>query len=239
MIAAAPPAIIAQASPPASTPFATPIAVPPWIAAPRPVDAWLARHDGFVARAQAAKQFDVLFLGDSITDLFATRGVDAWNREVAPFGDVVDFGISGDRTQMLLWRVQHGELDGARARAIVLMIGTNNLASASAEDVARGVAAIVGTIRAKQPQAVVILLALLPRGNPGDAARTKVAAVNALIVKLADGTHVRWLDFGAQYLDADGTIPPALMPDKLHPSAAGYDIWATALRPALRDALAK
>jgi lysophospholipase L1-like esterase len=198
----------------------------------------MAQHDAFVARAQQGG-IDVLFLGDSIAELFPTRGRDVWERRIAPLGTVCDFGIGGDRTQFVLWRAQHGELDGSGARVVVLMVGTNNLATATPENIARGVAAIVGTVRAKLPGAVVVLNALLPRGTPDDPARAKLAAVNARIAALADGTHVRWLDAGPGFVDASGAIAPALMPDLLHPSAEGYGIWATALRPFLLDALSK
>jgi len=234
-----PPAIVT----PSPSPFPSAIAVPlagPWIAAPRPwsTGPWLAQHDAYAARARRGG-IDVLFLGDSITEFFATRGKDVWDREIAPLGSVVDFGISGDRTQFVLWRAQNGELDGTGARVVVLMIGTNNLASATPENVARGIVAIVDAVRVKLPNAVVVLNALLPRGAPGDPLRAKAAAVNALIAPLADGTRVRWLDAGPGFVVAGGTIASALMPDGLHPSAAGYDVWATALRPVLLDALSK
>lgn len=238
-----PPAIVTPAPSDAPSPSPLPSATQragPWIAAARPwsTQAWLAQHDAFVARARQGN-VDVLFLGDSIAAFFATRGKDVWDREIAPLGNVADFGISGDRTQFVLWRVQHGELDGTNARVVVVMIGTNNLASASPESVARGVASIVDVVRTKLPGAVIVLNALLPRGDPGDPLRSKLNDVNARIATLADGTHVRWLDAGAGFVDSDGTIPLALMPDKLHPSPAGYEVWATALRPVLLDALSK
>ena len=224
---------------PAPSSSAVPLAGP-WIAAPRPWSKakWLGQHDAFVKRARQG-DIDVLFIGDSIVANFATIGKVVWQREIAPLGSVADFGISGDRTQFVLWRAQNGELDGTNARVVVLMIGTNNLASATPEHVARGVAAIVGTVRAKLPEATVLLNGLLPRGAPGDPVRAKLTAVNARLALLADGVHVRWFDAGAGFVDADGTIPAALMPDKLHPSAAGYEVWATALRPVLLDALSK
>jgi beta-glucosidase len=208
--------------------------------APRPwaKAAWLAQHDAFVARARRGN-VDVLFLGDSITEFFVTRAPGVWNREIAPLGNAVDFGISGDRTQFVLWRVRNGELDGTNARVVVLMIGTNNLATAGPEDVARGVAAIVDTVRMKLPRAIVVLNALLPRGLPDDPLRAKTADVNTRIAALADGKNVRWLDASAGFLQAGGTIAPELMPDLLHPSPAGYEVWATALRPVLVDALSK
>jgi lysophospholipase L1-like esterase len=235
----APPAISTPAPAPSPAASAGPLAGP-WIGAPRPWNkaAWLAQHDAYAARARQGR-IDVLFLGDSITEYFTTRGKDVWDRQIAPLGSVANFGISGDRTQFVLWRAQNGELDGTNARVVVLMIGTNNLASATPENIARGVAAIVDTVRAKLPNATVVLNALLPRGAPDDPLRAKAIAVNALIAPLADGVHVRWLDAGQGFVGADGTIPGALMPDGLHPSAAGYDVWATALRPLLLDALSR
>jgi lysophospholipase L1-like esterase len=235
IIASSPSAIVS----PAPAPSAAPVAGP-WIASPRPWSKakWLAQHDAFVARARQGG-IDVIFLGDSITENFVKRGNAAWNREIAPLGTIADFGISGDRTQFVLWRARNGELDGTGARVVVLMIGTNNLASATPENVARGVAAVVGTVRAKLPDATVILNALLPRGEPNDPVRAKTADVNARIALLANDDHVRWLDASAAFLGAGNVIPSELMPDKLHPSAAGYDVWATALRPVLLDVLSK
>jgi lysophospholipase L1-like esterase len=234
-----------QAVPPPPPPFSSPAPSPvpvagPWIAAQRPwsKDAWLAKHGGFVARAKQGG-IDVLFLGDSIAAYFATRGAAVWDREIAPLGTVVDFGIEGDRTQFVLWRARNGELDGTNARVVVLMIGTNNLASATPENVARGVAAIVDTVRERLPSAVIVLNAILPRGTPSDPVRARIADVNARLASLADGTHVRWLDAGAGFVDAGGAIDPALMPDRLHPSPAGYEVWAAALRPVLLESLSK
>jgi lysophospholipase L1-like esterase len=224
-----PPAIVSPA-PPAG----------PWIAVPRPwaTPQFLAQHEAFVARARQGG-IDVLFLGDSITESFATRGQAVWDRAIVPLGNVVDFGIGGDRTQFVLWRAQHGELAGSGARVVVLMVGTNNLASATPENIARGVAAIVHTVRAALPRTTIVVNALLPRGGRDDPLRAELADVNARLAALADGKRVLWCDAGPGFVDADGALRPALMPDKLHPSAAGYEIWAAALRPVLVDALSK
>src|SRR5260370_35877996 len=114
-----PPAIVQPAPPAVVSP--APLAGA-WVPEPRPRSrqTWLTRHGAFVARAQAGP-IDVLFLGDSISDYFPTRGADVWQHEIEPLGSVADFGIEGDRTQFLLWRVQHGELDGTSARVVVLM----------------------------------------------------------------------------------------------------------------------
>ena len=234
-----------QPVPPSPPPIVSPAPSPvpaagPWIAAPRPwsADAWRGQHDAFVARARQGG-VDVLFLGDSIVAFFVTRGSAVWQREIAPLGTVVDFGIEGDRTQFVLWRARNGELDGTNARVVVLMIGTNNLAGATPENVARGVAAILDTVREKLPNAIVVLNAILPRGTPDDPLRAKLADVNARLAALADGRHVRWLDASGGFVDAQGAIDPALMPDRLHPSPAGYEVWAAALRPVLLESLSK
>jgi lysophospholipase L1-like esterase len=224
--------------PPSPPPLAAPSPGGAWIAAPRPwaQDTWRAQHDAFVARA-AQGGIDVLFLGDSITAFFPTRGAEVWNRAIVPLGSVANFGIEGDRTQFVLWRVQHGELEGSQARVVVIMAGTNNLEAATAVEIARGLAAIVDEVRARLPNAVVLLNALLPRGTADDPLRAKIADVNARIARLADGDRVRWIDAGPGFVDADGGIRPLLMPDGLHPVAAGYEVWATALRPAIAAAL--
>ena len=199
--------------------------------------AWLERHEHFVARARQGG-IDVLFLGDSITDLFPVRGRHTWERRILPLGRVANFGISGDRTHHLLWRVRNGELDGSGARVVVLLIGTNDLAFETPAGIARGIVAIVETIRAKLPRAAVVLNAVLPRGAPDDALRANAADVNRRIAPLARGGRVLWVDAGPAFLDAGGRIPPELMPDGLHPAGAGYDAWAAALRPVLVRALA-
>jgi lysophospholipase L1-like esterase len=195
-------------------------------------------HARYLARARRGG-IDIVFLGDSITEAFATVGRDAWQQHIAPLGSAVNFGIGGDRTEFVLWRVRNGELDGTNARVVVVMIGTNNLETSSPADIARGVAAVVTSVRAKLPHAIVVLNALLPRGAPNDPLHSRLARANALIAHLADGRHVRWVDAGPRFLDAHGAIASGLSLDLLHPSAAGYAIWGTALDPVLRGALAK
>ena len=223
-----PPAII-EAAP-------TQPAAGPWIPAERPwsTAAWLERHDGFVARS-AAGSVDVLYLGDSITDYFATRAPDVFAATNAGVGTVANYGIEGDRTQFVLWRIEHGELDGISPRVVVLLIGTNNLASATPIGVAHGITAIVTELRRRLPHTTIVLNAIFPRGvDDQDPLRIESSAVNALIAPLADTPHVRWLDAGPAFLDGDGKLRRDLFPDALHPSPAGYAVWSSALRPLLQ-----
>ena len=203
---------------------------------PVPRDAnWLKRHEGFVALAKKGG-VDVLFLGDSITDAWRTYnektqrgGLRVWQKHFEPL-KAANFGIGGDRTQHVLWRIQNGELDGIQPKVVVLMIGTNNSGSDSAEQIAAGIEAIVQEIRKRSPSTKILLLAIFPRGEKPNPQRDKITQVNALIAKLDDGKTVRFLDIGKRFLRDDGTIPPEIMYDYLHLTEKGYEIWAEAIR---------
>lgn len=199
---------------------------------------WVARHDGFVQIAKAGG-VDVLFLGDSITDGWRSKGKLLWDGHFAPL-KAANFGIGGDRTQHVLWRMENGELDGITPKVVVLMIGTNNTGfeanknprNTEVETIA-GVTAIVKGLQAKLPAAKILLLAVFPRGEKGSAARAQVDAVNAGIAKLHDGKAVTYLDIGQRFLYPDGTLPKEIMPDLLHPNEVGYAIWADAIKAPL------
>ncbi|HMB06619.1 MAG TPA: GDSL-type esterase/lipase family protein, partial [Isosphaeraceae bacterium] len=194
------------------------------------------RHAANVAIADAGKT-DVVFFGDSITDFFETaRGSPVWQREIAPL-NAADFGVSADQTQHLLWRLQNGELDG-HPKVAVVNIGTNNLAHNTTSETAAGVAAVVQQIEALSPKTKILLMGLFPRGAlPTDPVRAEVQQVNALISGLADGDHIRYLDIGSDFLRPDGTLPDGLFYDSLHPSTAGYQVWADAILSPLAEML--
>jgi lysophospholipase L1-like esterase len=205
-------------------------------AAPR--NEWMETHQGYVDRARQG-DVDVVFLGDSITNAWRSAGKEFWAERFAPL-KAVNFGIGGDRTENVLWRIQNGELDGIKPRAVVLMIGTNNLKQAhTPEQIAEGVGAIVTEIRARQPQAKILLFGVFPRdAEPTAERRAKITQINGIIAKLDDGGKtVRYLDIGAQLLEPDGRISPEMMPDYLHPAKPGYKIWADALQEPLAEIL--
>jgi lysophospholipase L1-like esterase len=198
---------------------------------------WIKRHESFVEIAKKG-DVDVLFLGDSITD--GWRGKKKiWDKA---FGELkpANFGIGGDRTQHVLWRIQNGELDGIKPKVAVLMIGTNNAGNDSAEQIADGVTAIVKHIQHKSPHTKVLLLAVFPRGKMiPNGGNTKIIEINKIIAKLDDGgKSVKHLDIGQKFMK-DGQIPADIMPDYLHLSEAGYQIWADAITPTLKDMLGK
>jgi lysophospholipase L1-like esterase len=194
---------------------------------------------GFVAKHQAnlevAKQGDanLLFMGDSITDFWRNPEGAYAGKPVLDkyFGQwkVANYGIAGDTTQGVLYRLQDGEGAGIKPKAVMLMIGTNNTGRNSAAEIAEGVGAIVLSLQNSFPDAKILLLGIFPRGRATDPVRTTIAEINRTISKLHDGNRVHYLDIGAGFLDADGNIPQDVMSDGLHPTGKGYEIWAKAV----------
>jgi lysophospholipase L1-like esterase len=196
------------------------------------------KHESFLKRDKAGP-IGLLFVGDSITDFWGGRGAKVWAKEYGKF-DPADFGVSGDRTEHVLWRIANGELDGISPKVVVLMIGTNNINS-TADKIIAGDSKIVEQIHAKLPDTKLLLLGIFPRGvDPKKsksvaAIRDKISTVNAAIARLDDGAKTRYLDIGDKFLTPDDVLTPEVMPDGLHPSARGYQIWADAMRPLLEE----
>ena len=194
-------------------------------------------HESYVKIAKE-NQSGVLFLGDSITSGWR-RYPEVW-KTFAPYHPA-NFGIKGDRTQHVLWRITNGELDGFTPKVVVLLIGTNNIGNATAtiagsvSKIAGSVCKIVDTIREKTPTSKILLIGIFPRGeNPGPA-RDSVNQVNALLAKKEDGKTVFFMDFGDKFLEPDGKISKEVMGDFLHPTPKGYQIWADAMGPKLAE----
>ena len=203
---------------------------------------WVARHEGFLAEAKQGK-CELVFIGDSITDGWRSRGREVWNKFYAA-RQALNLGIGGDRTQNVLWRIEHGELDGLKPKAVVLMIGTNNTGKEqdgsprnSTAEVIEGVTAVVKAIREKLPQSRLLLLAIFPRGAVDAPQRAQIKEINTAIAKLDDSKMIKYLDIGKVFLAEDGSIPKTIMPDLLHPNEAGYQRWAEAMEPTLAGML--
>jgi lysophospholipase L1-like esterase len=206
---------------------------------------WYARHHA-VLELEKKLQPRVVMLGDSITHFWGgpplagrMSGAVAWRQL---FGDqaVLNMGFGWDRTQNVLWRLRQGELDGIAPEWVVLNIGTNNLAGTAhartntPEETAEGIAAIFAEVHRRLPQSHLVLMAIFPReAHPGDRLRGPILATNRLLAeRFAKDSTVTYVDIGAQFLGADGSLPASIMPDGTHPSEAGYRIWADALRKA-------
>ena len=191
-------------------------------------------------REQVKKRgVDIVFFGDSITHHWLREGRPVWERLFVPMKPA-NLGIGGDRTEHLLWRMQHGALHGLTPRALVLMIGINNVVrwNHSPVDAARGVEDVVAEIRRRLPQTKVLLLTILPTGEtPAYWARKKTEPVNRLIAQLHDGERVFFLDVGPIFLDAAGRFPKALTRDFVHLTEKGYEAFARAILPSVKSLL--
>jgi lysophospholipase L1-like esterase len=179
---------------------------------------------------------DVIFVGDSITQGWEGNGSNVW-RQFYGSRKALNFGVGGDRTQHVLWRFEQGQLAGLKPKAAVLMIGTNNSNGQdnTEAEILEGVLAIVKQIRERLPQTKILVLGIFPRSQTFSAQRGKILQVNQGLAKVADGNMIHYLDFGSQLIEADGSISRAKMPDFLHLSEAGYEIWAQAIEPKLKE----
>lgn len=215
---------------------------------PEMLAAWSRRHEELVALARGG-DVEVAFFGDSITEAWRTTGISAWNRWFAPLR-AGNFGVSGDRTQQVLWRMQHGELDGMNPKVAVVLIGTNNTAPGlgvdsltrrnTAAEIVEGVMAVVGTLRLRLPQTRVLLLGIFPRGPRHDPARAEISQINSALAAVYNrAPWIRFLDIGHEFLDADEALPVDRMPDALHLSPAGYDIFGDSIRGPLAQLMAE
>lgn len=203
-----------------------------------PIYDWAKRHAA-VTKLTAERQASLVFVGDSITQMFggaphdrSQPGKDVWEKFYAK-RNAANLGFGYDYLENTLWRLRHGELDGAKAKVVVMHIGTNNAGKNTPEEIAAGVRALLDEIHQRQPQAHVILMAIFPRGPKPDAMRAKLDTTNKLLAQFAAPGKVTFLDIGAKFLQPDGTITREVMGDFLHPSAKGYEIWAEALEPVL------
>ena len=188
-------------------------------------------------------EYDIEFIGDSITQGWEGAGKNVWH-EFYGSRKCINMGVSGDRTQNVLWRFDQGQLDGIKARVAVVMIGTNNsnnnkagVEDNSTADILEGVQAIVQQIRTRQPDTKIILLGIFPRGQTFSAQRGKILQVNEALARLDDGKNIFYIDFGPQLIENDGSISKSMMKDYLHPGDAGYRIWAAAIEPKLKELL--
>jgi len=198
---------------------------------------FMIRHQQNLLRTEQGP-VDLLFLGDSITDRWSSSTA-VWNRYFGKWNPA-NFGVGGDRTQNVLWRIQNGELDGISPKVIVLMIGTNNTHSNSPEDIVTGIKAILQTIDEKQPEAMVLLLGIFPRepkmrdGKLNTMPMDKIKVINKRLPALAKEGKVRFLDISDAFL-VDGKVPKDVMPDGVHVNEKGYEIWGRTIKPVLEE----
>lgn len=231
-------ALVGQDTPPSTVPQ-PPSVVPQTISTvPQPrVDEWgAARHAELIARVRAAEPGGIVFIGDSITQGWEQDGSAIWKVRFAPLR-AVNLGSSGDRTEHVLWRLREAPISRLEPSMVVIMIGTNNVGHGRDDAAATlaGVKSVVELVRAQVPEASIVLCAILPRGPSMNSMRGDILQVNQALARTYPGDGpsrgVQVLDLGTRFIDPDGGILAALMPDGLHLSAAGYSEWADGLRP--------
>jgi lysophospholipase L1-like esterase len=214
--------------------------------APRTDANSLAAHAQLLEKARAGR-IDVYFEGDSITRRWGATDYPEllanWKQNFSGW-NAANFGWGADRIENILWRLNNGELDGVHPKIIVLQAGTNNIGSrppsapeALVDDITRGVRALVDVMRAKAPEAVIVVTAIFPR-NDNMAAMPVIDAVNRNLAQLAGGKTIRFLNINDKLADPSGKLFDGMMnPDKLHPALKGYQVWADALRPIFTEIL--
>jgi len=217
---------------------------PPDKAAPRSDRTSQLAHDQLLEKSRRGR-IDVYFVGDSIVRRWGALDYPEllanWKENFYGW-NAGNFGWGADRTENILWRLEHGELDGVNPKVIVILGGTNNVGSQPGDDetvagTVRGITAIVDVCRQKAPTATIILTAIFPR-NDNPAVLPTINRINQGLAGLADGGHVRFLNINDRLADANGVLVDGMMnADKLHPTLKGYQIWADALKPILRDLL--
>ena len=194
-----------------------------------------ARHRAFNERVKQGN-VDLIFIGDSITQRWEGAGRQVWQEHYGK-RNAVNLGISGDRTQHVLWRLDNGNIDGIEPKAAVVVIGTNKPRNNrnTVEETADGVTAICKKLRSDLPRTKILLLGIFPREQYPGELRERVIETNKRISKLADARKIYYLDIGDDFLEADGSISKEIMPDYLHLSEKGYKIWAEAIENKLAE----
>jgi len=181
-------------------------------------------------------QVNVLFIGDSIT---AGWNWDIWQKNFAPH-KAANFGIGGDHTGNVLWRLQHGDVGNIQPMVIVLLIGVNNFGhlNETPDQVATGVTKVVQQLQLAWPNSKILLNGIFPFEEKADSSKRKmVKELNKKIAKLADNKRIFFKDYGPLMLQKDGNISPEIMGDFLHPTAKGYQVWADAMTPDILELL--
>ncbi len=218
------------------------------VATPRTDRNSLIAHEELLAKRKQG-QIDVYFVGDSITRRWGTSDaawkdlLDNWRANFHGW-NAADFGWGADKTQHILWRLQNGELDEVHPKVVVVMAGTNNVGTAEplgdtqarADEVVRGVTAIVGEIRRRAPKATVVLTGITPR-NDNIGVMPIINAANKGIARLADGRAVRYININEQLADSENKLRIGMTYDGLHLTPKAYQVWADALKPILTEIL--
>ena len=205
---------------------------------------WYSQFDA-ISSIGESRQVDCVLLGNSITQGWGGEGRSVWTTSGALWDSLfkplnaANFGISGDRTQHILWRIQNGNFDHVKPKAIVLEIGVNNFHDNTAEEVADGIQAIVRALLKKAPGAKILLFGPVPAGKDNqDPNRQKYRQVHQIIRGMGNGKTVFYMNLDKEFIQPDGTLTPGLMAgDAIHLTPEGYGVWAKVLVPELKKVM--
>lgn len=211
---------------------------------------WMARHAEKMEVIEAANdpkkdtKVELLMVGDSITHNFDKGGPGeaVWQKHFAPL-DALNLGFGGDRTNHVLWRLDHLPQLKTAPKAASLMIGTNNICWGSdhPRQAADGVQAIAKKLNEIYPEMKILVVAVFPRRRElTHPHRKEIIELNSYLPKLLkDIPNVSFIDIGPKFLDAKGHLSKEMMPDTTHPSTRGHEIWAEAIVPTLKQMMGK
>ena len=210
---------------------------------------WYAKHEG-ILKMQAENQYELIFVGDSICHNWSGDGpglrdigIENWKKDIAKY-KVLNLGFGYDRTQNMLWRLEHGELKGQNPKLIVTNIGTNQFSCSpnydgdTPEDAAEGAIAVLKKIREYCPESRIVVMAVFPRGPARDFFDPRINPLTKFVKEFVEQQkNMVFLDISEKFLNEDGTQNLALYADTgCHPNNAGYQVWADALLPYFQEA---
>ena len=211
---------------------------------------WFTRHAEKIAEIEAAndpkkdKKIELLMVGDSITNNFDRGGPGAsvWAKHFAPL-NALNLGFGGDRTNHVLWRLDHLPVLKVAPLAASLMIGTNNICwgSDKPKQAADGVQAIAKKLNTMYPEMKILVLGVFPRrANLDHPHRKQIIELNSYLPDLLkEIPNVTFVDIGPKFLDDKGFLSKEMMPDTTHPSEKGHEIWAGVIVPTLKKMMGK
>lgn len=207
----------------------------------RIVEWWFARHAKKIGQMSKG-DIDLLMVGDSITHNFESVGAKVWKRYFEPL-KAINLGFGGDRTQHVLWRLDHLPKLKKAPKGAVVLIGTNNICwgSDTPKQAAEGVQAVARKLKDLYPEMKILVLGVFPRRRKLDHPhRKQINELNSYLpALLKDMKNVTFLDIGPKFLDEKGFLSKEMMPDTTHPSEKGHEIWAKAIMPELKKMLGK
>lgn len=200
---------------------------------------WVIRHHTVNERLKKGN-VDLLFIGNSIVHEWENEGKECWEKYYK-HRNAVNMGFGGDKTQNVLWRLDHSDFDSISPKLAVVMIGTNNSNGDdnTAEEIADGIIKICKKLRTELPETKILLMAIFPRDSLPTAQRMKNETASKIASGIADGRMIHYMDINDRFLTDEGRLSEDIMPDFLHPNETGYKIWAEAIESKIRQLMAE